>query len=184
MSFPAPTVDLTSDTGLSGSDLISNRAILKGTADAGTKVQISEGDTVLGTASVGLNGSWSFNPTGLADGAHTLKLVSTDAAGNVSSLTSFTFTLDTTGPATPSVSLTNDTGSSGSDLITSDGTLRGSAEAGSTVKITDGGTVLGTTIAGSDGSWSYAPTGLRDGAHSIKVVATDAAGNSPPCQEF
>ena len=54
----------------------------------------------------------------------------------------------------------------------------GSAEAGSTITVMDGATVLGTAVVAADGSWSVTPTtALADGAHSITTRATDAAGN-------
>ncbi|ONZ22750.1 calcium-binding protein, partial [Burkholderia cenocepacia] len=60
------------------------------------------------------------------------------------------------------------------------------AEAGSTVSVYDGTTLLGTTTADPSGNWTFTPaTGLGEGAHSITVTATDTAGNvSPPSAAF
>ena len=59
---------------------------------------------------------------------------SSDVAGNISPVTSFSFTLDTTRPAAPGVALTSDTGTSSSDGITQSGTLTLSAvETGASV---------------------------------------------------
>ncbi|MCB5205509.1 Ig-like domain-containing protein, partial [Neorhizobium sp. T786] len=66
------------------------------------------------------------------------------------------------------------------DTITDDArpTISGNAEAGSTVTIRDGETVLGTVRADTSGKWSFTPTTpLRDGVHSITITAKDAAGN-------
>ena len=49
-----------------------------------------------------------------AEGSHTVVVTDTDTAGNTANA-SITFTLDTV-IATPTVALTNDSGSSGSDL--------------------------------------------------------------------
>ena len=78
-----------------------------------------------------------------------------------------------------SATITNDTGTSASDHITSDNTvlLTGSAEANSTVTISDGVTVLGTAAANGTGAWSYTTAALLDGAHSLTAKATDTAGN-------
>ncbi|MGK0544961.1 Ig-like domain-containing protein, partial [Halomonas cupida] len=58
-------------------------------------------------------------------------------------------------------------------------TLSGSAEAGSTITIRDGDTVLGTVIADDSGNWSFTPSEpLAEGSHSLTVTATDAAGNT------
>jgi pectate lyase len=56
-------------------------------------------------------------------------------------------------------------------------TLAGTAEAGSTVKIYEGSTLLGTTNA-TGGAWSFTlATPLTDGTHAIIAKATDSAGN-------
>ena len=44
--------------------------------------------------------------------------------------------------------------------------------------IKEGGTILGTTTADSTGAWSFTPTGLADGAHTLTATQTDAAGNT------
>ena len=64
--------------------------------------------------------------------------------------------------------------------ITSDNTLTltGSAEAGSTVKVYDGATLLGSATADGSGNWSYTTAALANGAHSLTATATDAAGNT------
>ncbi|WP_228307020.1 Ig-like domain-containing protein, partial [Klebsiella oxytoca] len=56
-------------------------------------------------------------------------------------------------------------------------TLSGTAEAGATVTIYDGETVLGTVVAGEDGRWSYTPDALDEGSHSLSTTVTDKAGN-------
>ena len=88
-----------------------------------------------------------------------------------------------TKPAAPDLADASDNGASNSDDITNDNTSTfqggaGSAEGSSTVTVTssiDG--QLGTTVANSDGSWSFTSPALSDGTHSITVTATDAAGN-------
>jgi len=76
-----------------------------------------------------------------------------------------TLTIDTTAPVAPSVTSITPTG------------VSGTAEAGSTIQVYDGTTPLGTTTAGSDGTWSL-PVPLLDGAHGITATVTDSAGNS------
>ena len=41
----------------------------------------------------------------------------------------------------------------------------------------DGTTVLGTTTAAGDGSWSITSSALADGVHNLTAIATDVAGN-------
>ncbi|WP_275042995.1 Ig-like domain-containing protein, partial [Burkholderia multivorans] len=54
-------------------------------------------------------------------------------------------------------------------------TLSGTAEAGSTINVYDGTTLLGSTTADASGNWSFTPAGaLGEGAHSLTVTATDS----------
>jgi alpha-tubulin suppressor-like RCC1 family protein/subtilisin family serine protease len=76
-----------------------------------------------------------------------------------------------------------DTGASSTDDLTRDATptLSGVAEAGSTVKVYDGTSLLGTTTTDSTGSWNFTPSGaLADGEHQLKAVATNAANYESP----
>ncbi|MCM3038050.1 Ig-like domain-containing protein, partial [Bacillus pumilus] len=106
---------------------------------------------------------------------------------------SVTVTGDTTAPAAPIVvSVTDDVGSivglltTGATTDDTTPTLAGTAEAGSTVSVYDGTTLLGTTTADPSGNWTFTPTtGLGEGAHSLTVTATDTAGNvSVPSTAF
>ncbi|MDF7652135.1 Ig-like domain-containing protein, partial [Erwiniaceae bacterium L1_54_3] len=158
--------------------------VLSGTAEPGSVVTILDGTTVLGTATVGSDGTWSFTTPALTDGAHSLTTTVTDAAGNTSgSSNPFNFTVDTQAPAAASdIQLNNNSGSVLSPITgeTNDNTpvLSGTAEPGSTVTISDGTSVLGTVIVGSNGSWTFTTPTLGEGAHSLTTTVTDPAGNS------
>jgi hypothetical protein len=56
--------------------------------------------------------------------------------------------------------------------------LSGTAEAGSTVKLLDGTTQIGTAKANTSGAWSLATAALSTGTHNFTAMATDAAGNT------
>jgi hypothetical protein len=56
--------------------------------------------------------------------------------------------------------------------------VSGTAEAGSTIKLYDGTTLLGTTHTAADGDWSFTTPALSHGAHALAATATDAAGNT------
>jgi hypothetical protein len=56
--------------------------------------------------------------------------------------------------------------------------ISGTSEANSTVQIYDGATLLGTTIANSNGVWSFATASLIDGNHSFSALAIDTFGNA------
>ncbi len=109
-----------------------------------------------------------------------------DAAGNplaADRTWSFTILPDTVPPDAPVVSLAagSDTGASATDGLTRDDTptLRGTAEAGSTVSIYDGAALLGKANADATGGYSFVAV-LGEGPHQITAEATDAAGNSSP----
>ena len=131
---PAVTVHLAQDT--SGGHNITANDALAGTGDANAVVTLSEGATVLGTATANASGAWSFTPTGLAQGAQTITASETDVAGNTGSA-SLSFTLNSVAP-TVTVGLTQDTGSSSTDHITSNPALSGTAQANSVVTLTEG----------------------------------------------
>ena len=84
---------LVSDTGSSSTDRITSNPAVKGTGQANTLVTIKEGGATLGTTTADGTGAWSFTPTGLADGVHTLNASQTDLAGNTGTATlNFTLT--------------------------------------------------------------------------------------------
>ena len=73
---------------ISSEKVVGNRAILSGTAEAGSTVSIYEGSTLLGTTSVNSKGAWAFATPTETKGAHTFTATATDAAGNVSARSS------------------------------------------------------------------------------------------------
>ncbi|HCW0181164.1 TPA: BapA prefix-like domain-containing protein [Citrobacter freundii] len=164
------------------------RPTLNGTAEAGSTVSIYDGSTLLGTALVQSNNSWSFTPTTpLANGSHTFTVTATDAAGNTSGATAgFNVVVDTTAPAQPSISNIIDdvgpnTGAIGSNQPTNDArpTLNGTTEANARVDIYDNGTFVTSVTVDGSGNWSYTPaTALAQGTHSFTITATDSAGNT------
>ncbi|MCA1178232.1 Ig-like domain-containing protein [Pantoea rwandensis] len=170
-----------------------NTPTLSGTAEPGSVVTVRDGDTVLGTVTVGSNGSWTFTSPTLTDGDHSLTTTVTDPAGNVSASSDpIAFTVDTSIPAAASgLTVTDNVGestgalTSGATTDDSTPTLAGQAEPGTTVSVYDGTTLLGTATVGANGSWSFTTSALSNGAHSLTVTVTDAAGNvSQPTAAF
>jgi hypothetical protein len=155
----APTVALATDSGADNSDRITNLANLNVTGlESGATVEYS---------ATGTSG-WSAALPVATEGSNTVFVRQVDVAGNPSASTSFTFTLDTTPPVTPTISLISDTGLSPSDLITKDGSLSFSA------------TAVGVSrtffVDGGAASNSYVVP-VADGVHTVEVVDTDTAGN-------
>ena len=125
-------------------------------------------------ASVKVNGSpvtvapdGSFNATvALAEGANSIVVVATDAAGLSGSATR-SVTRDSTAPA-----LTVSTPTASDVLGTSAVRVAGTTEVG--VELTVNGIRI---VVGTGGAWSV-DLSLADGSRTITPVATDAAGNS------
>ncbi|WP_457150155.1 SdrD B-like domain-containing protein [Mesorhizobium sp. P5_C1] len=175
---PVVTNHLQTDTGISSIDTLTNVATLTGTGDANAIVHFTVDGTLVGqTATANAAGVWTFTPTGLLNGPHTIIASETDDAGNTGT-SSTTFTLDTTLPAVTN-HLQTDTGISGADTITNVATLTGSGDANAIVHFTvDGNPIAQTATANGAGVWTFAPTGLLDGQHTIVATQTDNAGNT------
>ena len=165
------------------------RPELGGKGKPGSTVTIMDGDDVLGSTVVDPDGNWTFTPEqDLADGDHSLTVISKDPAGNDVTSPSFDISVDTVAPEKPVVGLaTDDVGSSRGDLssgsTTDDAnpTFKGSAEPGSRVDISDNGELIGSTVVDENGGWQFTPTtALPEGEHHITTTATDKAGNTGP----
>ena len=86
------------DTGLSSADMITSDPTITGWGDPNALVQFSLDSTpISATATADGTGKWTFTPTGLSDGQHTIIASETDIAGNTGTAT-LTFMLDTTAP--------------------------------------------------------------------------------------
>jgi hypothetical protein len=86
-----------------------NRPLFTGTAEAGAKVAVLNGGTVLGTAMADASGKWSVQPVALANGDYAVAAHATDAVGLVSAW-SLTQTFTVSSPL-------NQTGGQGADLL-------------------------------------------------------------------
>ena len=144
----------------------SNGSVIAGTAEAGATVILTDGGgNPIGQATADGSGNWSFTPgTPLANGT-VINAVAQDPAGNTSGPTSTT--VDAVAPATPVVNPSNGS------------VIAGTAEAGATVILTDGGgNPIGQVTADGSGNWSFTPgTPLANGS-VINALAQDAAGNT------
>ncbi|MCX7427748.1 MAG: right-handed parallel beta-helix repeat-containing protein [Planctomycetia bacterium] len=90
--------------------------------------------------------------------------------------------LDSTSPTVsdPDLADDSDSGYLDDDNITNVDTpeFTGKAEAGATVDLMEGDTVLGTIYADPSGDWSIISTHLVDGRHDLVARATDPSGNA------
>ncbi|RQY93163.1 Ig-like domain repeat protein [Burkholderia stagnalis] len=162
-SAAAPGVALTTDSGSSASDHVTNVGTLNLTG-------VETGATVEYSTDGGHTWSTSFSAV---EGLNDVQVRQTDIAGNTSDPTSFSFTLDTSAAA-PGVALTTDSGSSASDHVTNVGTLNlTGVETGATVEYsTDGGHTWNTSFS------------AVEGLNGVQVRQTDIAGNTSSATSF
>ncbi|MBN8524581.1 MAG: Ig-like domain repeat protein [Planctomycetes bacterium] len=178
---PAPVISSWSDdTGALGDGITADRTpTLTGLAEALAIITIRDGATVLGTVTAAADGAWTYAVPGRSDGAHAFTATATDIAGNTGAASAATSIVVDTVTVTPQVTaISPDSGRSSSDRITNATvlTVRGTAEAASTVTIRDGATTLGTAIADANGAWSVATT-PAEGVLALRATASDPAGN-------
>ena len=154
-----------------------NEVKVRGTAEPSSNVTVREGAAVIGATVADGEGNWTVTIT-FANGPHAITARATDIAGNVSAasaLRSFTVasTGDVTAPATP-VLIDPAAGSSQPSFVL----FRGTAEAGSTVRIYEGSTLLGHASAPA-GTFEIGAA-LGGGTHTVTATATDPSGNESP----
>ena len=161
---------------------------LSGTAAAGTvavTIYDRASNTLLGAASL-IGTNWTFTTPPLTNGVtYLLAAIGEDAAGNASGFSnSFSVTIDTAAPGAPVITSVIDdavplTGSLANGVVTNDDilVLNGLTEAGTTVSVYSGTTLLGT-VSPSGTSWAFTTARLTGGVtYSFTARATDAAGN-------
>ena len=152
----APTIaSFSTDSGVVGDGITNDNTLtLTGTAEAKQHGQgLRRRDAARQCAGERQRGL-ELHHGGPANGGHSLTATATDAAGNTGVASSaLAVTIDTTAPVAPTIaSFSTDSGVVG-DGITNDNTLTltGTAEAGSTVKVYDGATLLGSALASGTG---------------------------------
>ncbi|EOV0891930.1 TPA: Ig-like domain-containing protein, partial [Pseudomonas aeruginosa] len=142
----------------------SNGSVISGTADAGNTIIITDGNgNPIGQVTADGSGNWSFTPgIPLPDG--TVVNVVARSPSNVDSAPAV-ITVDGVAPAAPVIDPSNGT------------EISGTAEAGATVILTDGGgNPIGQATADGSGNWTFTPgTPLANGT-VINAVAQDPAG--------
>ncbi|MCU6406597.1 Ig-like domain-containing protein [Enterobacter quasiroggenkampii] len=185
---------LQNDTGLSATDFITNdsQVVVNGslTAQLGNneKAQISldGGVTWIDLTVTGTTWRYADGRT-LTDGTYQYQVRVIDNAGNVGATDSQDVVIDLTKPAATTItvdSITQDTGLSGSDFITSDnqislkGTLGAALGSGDHAQISLDGGVTWTDVSVSGLSWTFVDgRTLADGDYNYQLRVIDDAGN-------
>ncbi|WP_407119846.1 Ig-like domain-containing protein [Bradyrhizobium sp. STM 3561] len=168
----APQIaSFSTDSGVAGDHITSDKTLtLDGTAVANSTVKVFDGATQLGTVTADSSGAWHYTTGALPDGKHGFTATDTVSGVTSKASTALDVTVDTAAPDAPVLL---------SDPTTHNrATVSGTAEAGSLVKLYEGTTLLGTTTAATDGSFSVTTPNLKHGSHTFTATATDAAGNT------
>ena len=157
-------------------------------------MNVLDGSTHLGAATIDSSGTWTFTTPQLLDGTHTFTAVAADTGGNTTTSNAVTAVIDTTPPGAPTISSVTDnvspvTGAVANGAATNDPnpTVRvnvsgAGALAGDTVQLYDGSIPVGSphvlTAADIANGFGDVQTGtLAEGTHTITARITDAAGN-------
>jgi hypothetical protein len=128
-------------------------------------------------------GEWSITPSQLLlDGTYALTASATDTAGNDSASSPITTLTVDTSSATPAITGAQDNVLPQTGNVTNGGssndatpTLSGTAEPFAAVKVWNGATEVGSTIANAAGQWSVTTSPLADGMRALKATAIDRA---------
>ncbi|EOY4550931.1 Ig-like domain-containing protein [Escherichia coli] len=188
---------ISDDTGLSSSDFVTRdttltvRGTLGAALAADERAQISLDGGVTWTTLTVIGTSWSYaDGRTLTDGTWNYTVRVVDLAGNVGQTATQNVVVDTTSPeAAKSITITgisDDTGTSSSDFITSDTTLtvRGvlgaalGANEFAQISTDNGATWVNVTLAADGLNWSYVDgRTLTNGTTTWQVRVVDLAGN-------
>ncbi|WP_236237748.1 BapA/Bap/LapF family large adhesin [Pseudomonas faucium] len=139
-----------------------------GTGEPNATVTVRGPDgSVLGTAQVAGDGSFSVTLATPQTNGQALTVEQKDPTGNVSASTALTAP-DSVAPGTP-----------GGLSLSADGTVvSGSGEPGARVQVTGtGGVLLGTAVVAADGSFHVTLTPAQLNGQTLSVTQADAAGN-------
>ena len=188
-----PTVTL---TGGSAEDTNTSTPTISGTTNVGAAGVVTV--TVAGqtlTTNPAQDGSWSVNPTILANNTYTVNASTADGAGNVGSATQ-QLTIDTTPPAItidggPSVLTNNPTHTISGTTDAATGThITVDVEAQMLSAVVNGTTITQsvgqqtlTALVQSTGTWNVTPAHMGEGARTVTASVTDPAGNTSVATE-
>ncbi len=140
---------------------------VSGTGAAGYAIALYDGGTLIGSTTVGSNGTWSLK-VNLGVGVHTLTATQTLVAAVTSDPSGgFSVTVMPPNPVAPTID------SLPSATISSTVTVTGKGVAGDSITLYDSGVVIGTTTIQADGTWSLTVT-LGLGSHQLRATQADA----------
>jgi hypothetical protein len=171
-AITAPAITAPAD----GAQVPPGPIMLSGTGAPGSQIEVLDGDKVLGTVTVGADGTWAYEATPSA-GPHTygVRLVgSTEAPAATVSVAAPAVEP----PPTEAGAVAITSPAEGAQLGAGEFTLSGTGAPGSQIEILDGDKVLGTVTVSADGTWSLpvTPSGATASYGARPVGAADIVG--------
>ncbi|HKM97920.1 MAG TPA: Ig-like domain-containing protein, partial [Buttiauxella sp.] len=179
--YPTIMLDDSANSG-SKSDLMTNdtKPSFHGTAEAGATVSILVNEKTVATVTANSNGEWSWEqPTVLADGEYSIRVIAEDAAQNTADSSRLLVVIDTKTEISIS-DFTSDNGIYSDDSVTSvkRPVFEIQGEQGQPIRVTIDGVYIETLTLNARSLRYTVPSELADGQHSISFSITDAAGNT------
>lgn len=159
----------------SGTTVDTGSLTLSGIGAPGSQIEILDGDKVIGTATVGADGAWSF-PTTAAAGTHQYAVRPAGKATAMSPTVSISVSAPPAlaGSQPPAITSPPD----GARLDSGPITIAGTGAPGSQIEILDSDKVVGTVVVGADGTWSFqaTPSGGTAAYSARPAGSTDVTG--------
>lgn len=165
----APIAPIITAPGINPYYSASNSLLISGVCESGSNVSLSGDSSGMVLCS---GSSFSFNISKNTNSTYTFSIIQTDVAGNGSSSTSLTWTLDTIAPNAPTIT------TPASSPITSNGsstTIVGACENNAKVYLS-GASTQNVTCASS--AYTFTINKTNDGTYDFSVYQTDLAGSS------
>ncbi|WP_372735794.1 beta strand repeat-containing protein [Nocardioides sp.] len=161
-----------------------------GEAGLSVSVTVSGGGTVMASGTSGADGAFTvsgIDVSALDDGALSVTVQTADEVGNQSPVSdAASSTKDSVAPAKPSIDSVTDPVNAANKTDFSVGGDAGEAGLTVTVTVSGGGTVIASGASGAGGAFTVSGidvSALDDGALSVTVKTTDAAGNQSPVSD-
>jgi hypothetical protein len=142
-----------------------NQNIIRGKAEAGSKVVVKQGKTVIGQVNASSTGAFTIKLKSTRKAGTIFTTYATDRAGNRSQSTSVTV-VDKIPPTAPTVNKVRYTST----------TVTGKAERGATVYIFNGSNLVGIAASNSSGSFKVTIKAQKKGS-TLEVISMDKARN-------
>ncbi|MBB4369391.1 hypothetical protein GGD63_002179 [Bradyrhizobium sp. cir1] len=184
---------LSADSGNSATDFNTNvtsqtvSGTYSGALGQGETIQVSANNGTTWVTAAASGGVWSASGVSLSLGTNFLSVRTIDLAGNITSGTGRSYTLDTVAPTAVATMtlLSSDSGSSSTDFVTNvpsqtvSGTYTGVLAFGETFQVSaDGGvTWVSATANAANSTWSASGMTLSPTGNMLSVRTVDLAGN-------